>query len=161
VQQVLDRAGVGRATFYAHFRNKHDLLLSDYERMLAWLDTRLAADPVTRRRVAPVAEFLAHLEDAARLLRALRESGQMELMWELAAEHFARTIERRIRLLAPAGTGAAEELVLGARLCAGALVEMIKWWLDRDARPSPVQMDDTFHRFVWRALHGPAPMRTY
>ena len=29
VQDVLDRAGVGRATFYAHYRDKHDLFLVD------------------------------------------------------------------------------------------------------------------------------------
>ena len=28
VQQVLDRAKVGRSTFYLHFRDKNDLLLS-------------------------------------------------------------------------------------------------------------------------------------
>jgi AcrR family transcriptional regulator len=31
VQDVLDRAGVSRSTFYTHYRDKNDLLLSDVE----------------------------------------------------------------------------------------------------------------------------------
>src|SRR5690606_20077435 len=31
VQQILDRAGVGRTAFYAHYRNKEDVLHSSYE----------------------------------------------------------------------------------------------------------------------------------
>jgi AcrR family transcriptional regulator len=34
VQQVLDRASVGRSTFYLHFRDKNDLLLSQLEKFL-------------------------------------------------------------------------------------------------------------------------------
>src|ERR1700742_1340445 len=34
VQQVLDRAQVGRSTFYLHFRDKEDLLLSQLELFL-------------------------------------------------------------------------------------------------------------------------------
>jgi AcrR family transcriptional regulator len=38
VQDILDRAGVGRTAFYAHYRNKHDVLFSSYEGMLAAFD---------------------------------------------------------------------------------------------------------------------------
>jgi AcrR family transcriptional regulator len=154
VQDVLDRAGVGRSTFYAHFRNKRDLFLSDYERFLESLEGLLERDEPHRRRLFPVTEFLRHLADMRRYLRALRESGQMELVWELGTAHFARMIERRLRLRAAPLAGAVLSLPLAGRFCAGALIETFKWWLDRDDRPTPEQMDALYHELVWRALGG-------
>ena len=34
VQNVIDRAEVGRSTFYSHFRDKEDLFQQDWERFL-------------------------------------------------------------------------------------------------------------------------------
>jgi len=34
VQDVIDRADVGRSTFYSHFRDKEDLFQKDWERFL-------------------------------------------------------------------------------------------------------------------------------
>jgi AcrR family transcriptional regulator len=154
VQDVLDRAGVGRATFYSHFRNKHDLLLADYERVLELFEARLAADTTHPPRLVPVTELLHHLDDVRRLLHALRESGRMELLWELGAAHFARTIARRLELLGPRPGASPVPTVVAARFCAGALMELLKWWLDRDARPTPEQMDAIYHDLVWKALRG-------
>ncbi|HZU30259.1 MAG TPA: TetR/AcrR family transcriptional regulator, partial [Candidatus Angelobacter sp.] len=42
VQHVLDRAGVGRSTFYAHYSDKNDLFLSDADEFMGMMATYLA-----------------------------------------------------------------------------------------------------------------------
>lgn len=41
VQEITDRADVGRSTFYAHFTHKDDLLVDGVHRMLDHLDTAI------------------------------------------------------------------------------------------------------------------------
>lgn len=158
VQRILDRAGVGRSTFYAHFRNKRDVLHSSYERMFDWLEQRLEARSSAEPRVAPVAEFLDHIAASERVLAALRSSGQWEEMTELGVGFFARIIERRIQ---PLGGGASPvPPALVAQMLAGALMEMIKWWEANRSPAKPAQMDATFHALALpllrRASYEPA-----
>ena len=57
VQDLLDRSGVGRATFYAHFKGKEDLLASSVRRLQgglreAWQQTAAGHGDVTRSRAS-------------------------------------------------------------------------------------------------------------
>ena len=54
VQEVLDRASVGRSTFYLHYRDKNDLLLSQLEQFGEFMSTLLIVRKEKSHRVMPV-----------------------------------------------------------------------------------------------------------
>ena len=54
VQEVLDRAHVSRSTFYAHYSDKDDLLMSDAEEFFESLSMALSAHGDKSDRVFPV-----------------------------------------------------------------------------------------------------------
>jgi AcrR family transcriptional regulator len=142
VQQILDRAGVGRATFYAHYRNKEDVLHSSYERMLESMERLLDRVSSHGGRLFPVAEFLSHVGEQRALLQSLQASRRMDEMWSMCIEYATRVIVRRVRL-SPSAPDAQSALV--ARMLAGALVASTQWWLDHPTAATPAQVDRAFH----------------
>jgi AcrR family transcriptional regulator len=139
VAQLLRRAQVGRATFYAHFQDKHDLLLTGFVRMLEFVTRGVERDGGGEpRRLLPVRELLEHVGSARPLLRLLDGSGQLPQLWRLAALHFARTLERRGRA------------AIAARFLAGAFLEMLQWWLEQRQPPPAAHVDAQFHALARR-----------
>jgi len=152
VQEVLDRASVGRSTFYLHFRDKNDLLLSQLEKFLEMMSNALSIRKEKSHRVVPVAELFAHIGSQKKLYRALADSGRLDDFFDLAQGYFARGIEQRLR-----ESGLCSNLLhqeFGARSCAlaASLLALLKWWLDRGAKESPQSMDELFHRMVWKGV---------
>ena len=146
VQQILDRAQVGRATFYAHYRNKDDALHSSYEGLFRIMESVLDRRPTRDRRLFPVAEFVAHIAEQWELASALRRSGLLDEMWESFTAHAAAIIERRLSAWPLVEPDLPRPLV--ARMLAGALLEMVRWYQERPARANPQQVDTAFHLFA-------------
>jgi AcrR family transcriptional regulator len=151
VKEVLDRAGVGRSTFYLHFRNKDDLFLSELEEGLEMWTTALTRAQEKSHRVAPVAEFFGHVASARKLYRSLIDSGRIHTFFELAQGYFARGIAGRLKEMGRANL-AQRELDARSHALAGNLLSLLKWWLDRGAKESPNAMDEVFHRIVWHGV---------
>ena len=152
VQDVLDRAHVSRSTFYSHYSDKDDLLMSDAEEFFEALSMALSAYDDKSDRVFPVKEFFTHLAEVQPFYKALVKSGKFQENMELARGHFARGIERRLCELPRAKSIAASERSAIAFTHAGALLSLLTWWLDRGMREPPAQMDDLFHRMVWNGV---------
>jgi len=157
VREVLDRAGVGRSTFYVHYRDKDDLFLSVLEDGLEMWTTTLSRQQEKSNRVAPVAEFFGHVASAKRLYRALVNSGRIEAFFELAQGYFARGIEQRIKESTDLRNPHQQELTACSHAIAGGLLSLLRWWLDRGAKESPRAMDEIFHRMVCRGLQQQRP----
>jgi AcrR family transcriptional regulator len=152
VQDVLDRAHVSRSTFYTHYSDKDDLLMSDAEEFFEALSMALSQHGDKSDRVFPVREFFAHLSDVQPFFKALVKSGKYHENMELARGHFARGIERRLAELPRGKNIPANQLPAIAFAHAGALLSLLSWWLDRGMRESPAEMDELFHRIVWNGL---------
>jgi AcrR family transcriptional regulator len=150
VQDVLDRAGVGRSTFYVHYRDKDDLFLSDVEDFLEWVSSALKRQDASTKRLLPVQEFFTHLRDAHEFYAALVKSGKVHDVQALARGFFARSIEERLQM-----AGVQIEPVqrsAQAHALAGSFFSLLDWWLDKGMKADPKEMDELFHRMAWSGL---------
>ncbi len=152
VQEVLDRASVGRSTFYLHFRDKNDLLLSQLETFLEMMSTALSVRKEKSLRVVPVAEMFEHIGSQNRMYRALADSGRLSDFFDLAQGYFARGIEQRLIESGRLPKLQRSELAARSSALAGSLLSLLRWWLDRGAKEPPGAMDELFHRMVWSGL---------
>jgi AcrR family transcriptional regulator len=150
VQDVLDRANVGRSTFYSHFSDKEDLQISDADEFYEGLAMALSAHGDKSDRVFPVKEFFQHVFEARQFVSALIASGKMQDNLELAQAHFARGIERRLNEIPRAATIPPHERALVAFAHAGAMISLLRWWMDQGMKEPAEEMDQLFHRLVWQ-----------
>jgi len=152
VQHVLDRARIGRSTFYSHYRSKDDLLLSDMEDFLEGMSTLLLRRREASNRVAPVHELFAHVAEMRHLHAALIAADKMRDFLEMAQGYFARAIERRFSELPSSRGIASPQRIAMSQALAGALLSLLSWWLDHGTAASPEEMDALFHHMVWSGV---------
>ena len=150
VQEVLDRAGVGRSTFYVHYRDKDDLFLSDVEAFCEWFSTLLKRQGASTKRLAPVEEFFTHIREANEFYAAIVRSGKVNDVLALARGTFARSIEQRLQMAGVEMEPAARSAQ--AHALAGSLFSLLDWWLDKGMKEDPKEMDELFHRMAWSGL---------
>lgn len=154
VQDVLDRAGVSRSTFYEHYRDKEDLFMSDADEFFEALSTHLSRHNDPTERVVMVREFFGHVAQVQQFIRSLTASGRFHDAMELAEAHFARGIERRLAELPRSRAIPPEQRTALAHAQAGALMSLLQWWVDRGMRESAAQMDDLFHSIFWGGVNA-------
>ena len=152
VQELLDRAGVARSTFYTYFRDKNDLFVTDVDEFLERMATGLVGRADAGDRVAPVRELFSHVGEMRKLYVAFVASGRIHEFHDLTRAHFTRGIATRLGELPRSARLIPPQRAALAHAFGGALVSLLAWGSDGGCVMTPAAMDELFHTMVWSAV---------
>jgi AcrR family transcriptional regulator len=149
VQDICDRANIGRSTFYTHYNDKGDLLLAGFEELRRELRAR-RAKLASSDRLAFARGIIDHAYEHRDLFRALfgKRSGHLvqkrfrKIVTDLVKLDFADLIDDRARVDAI------------AHYVAGAFLELITWWLDTRNSLEPDDIETLFRKMTTPAIAG-------
>jgi AcrR family transcriptional regulator len=160
IQDIVERANVGRTTFYLHYTSKDDLFMSCHEAIVGeFRSGPLDRHPLSREELlspkAPVGMAVAyrHLQDAWVRLAPIFRGKDGPLILRRIRDGSAQEIEANLRA-AFAGVESTIPLDVLANYLAGAQLALVHWWLEQpDARPhTPETLTQTFHRLQRAAI---------
>ncbi len=156
VQDILDRAGIGRTTFYAHYFDKEDVLNSMTEQMLEMFTHQIAHSPA-RQRVVPSLELFEHVyQSSQQEFRALMRGHASEHLWQTLQTALCRAIEPALSTLCAEKRSPPIPLPVVSQYLASAFLTLLKWWLAADMPYPPEQMESIFQQLalpgVWSMI---------
>jgi len=154
VQNVIDRADVGRSTFYAHYRGKEDLFRSDVERFLGFIERGVTWNGGPKERILPVRELFEHVREFRAFCRALSASGKLEALQRATTSHLSARLEKRLAIRMSLSQRQSVPVSILANHIAGALVTMLDWWFRNGMPHAPERMDQIFHALVMPGLRS-------
>ena len=150
IQDIVNRANVGRTTFYLHYKSKDELFMSCHAAIVGKFHIGLL-HPLSREELLsseiPPQVSLAyrHLEEERALLYPVFQGKDSQLILRQIRDRSAREIESNLRaLFADAESNIPLDVL--ANYLAGAQIALMQWWLEKRRPHTP----DDFTRTLYR-----------
>src|SRR5258706_9745414 len=148
VQEVIDRADVGRSTFYSHFRDKEDLFQKDWERFLDGFAQHIDWEKAGAGRFVPVVYLFSHLQEYQTFYKGLVRSQKKDAVFKSGLSYLSQKIETSLNAQFKSRSRTAPPTPILANYLASGLFALLQWWLDHDMPYPPERMDEVFHELV-------------
>ena len=160
VQDVLDRADVGRSTFYTHFQSMEELLISGTQELRRTLNAALENQRKSTKRHESVIAFSGAMFDHAYGYRnvyfALLNTGAWTIvrqqLQDVLEEMIRRECKAEIAKLKTANSDVPVDLFV--HYLTSAFFTVLIWWMDRRSRLTPSQIDEVFRSLVLPTVHA-------
>ena len=167
IQDIVDRANVGRTTFYLHYNSKDDLFMSCHEAIVSEFHSGpLYPHPLSREALlsleAPPGMTAAyrHLKDAWVRLYPIFQGKDGPLLLRRIRDWSAQEIEANLRAAFAEADSTIPFDVL-ANYLAGAQIALVQWWLEKRQPHPPEILAQTFHRLQRAAIRDAFGLSTW
>src|SRR6266496_884773 len=158
IQDIVDRANVGRTTFYQHYSSKVELFMSCHESIVSEFHSGpLYPHPLSREALlspeAPpgMTSAYRHLKDAWVRLYPIFQGKDGPLILRRIRDWSAQEIEANLRAVFAEADSTIPFEVL-ANYLAGARIGLVHWWLEKRRPHTPETIAQTFHRLQRAAI---------
>jgi AcrR family transcriptional regulator len=152
VQEITDRANLGRATFYLHYKDKDELLFTSLEEVLDDLVEQMQPFSGGKWRISsagPIAVAFRHAAESAQLYRVILNTqggtNIPERIRSYVATYARQLIESHLK---ETGFVPMVPVDVLANHLAGSLIALLSWWLENDMPYPPEEMVGMYRRLV-------------
>lgn len=150
VSDIIDRANVGRSTFYAHYRDKDDLFVGELDRVIELLSQRIPGQE--KMPFFPSLGLFRHVGEEFELYKALLWTPGIDLL----IKHLQKALSNRIEEgLKKKESDFDIPLPILANFIAGSFLTLLKWWLENKMIYSPEEMDKIFKSLTLAGIETP------
>jgi AcrR family transcriptional regulator len=151
VQDIIDRADVGRSTFYAHFRDKEDLLIFGLEELrTAFEPDHQHADgsDAKKQTASPTVAVFDHFARHREVWNAMAGKRGAEVFIRYLHRFLSELLRAQLAARAPkqetqVPLDAVVEFAVNALVGLG-----VRWWLENDLPYSAQEMDQLYRRLT-------------
>ena len=150
IQEIVDRANIGRTTFYLHYSSKDELFISCHEAMVSKFHI-FPLHPLSREELlsseAPhgLKSAYQHLQDSRAMLYAIFQGKDSLVIMRRIRDWNAQEIEENLRAIF-AETDSTIPLDVLSNYLAGAQIALLHWWLEKRQLNTLANLAQTFHR---------------
>ncbi len=150
IQNIIDRANVGRTTFYSHFPTKDDLLSSYIENIFESFNEQLTEHVPKGHegRLLPVVELLTHIKENERSINGVLMSESGELLFNKFKSYWNLRIEPYLLGQIPDGKKPKVPIDILTDYVTSTVVELIRFWLKSGKSYTPSQMEQYLFELI-------------
>lgn len=158
IQEILDRANVGRSTFYTHFENKHDLLHSCFEDFHNLFENHNTQLSKAKQRSQDLSEndFILDLFRFTarnhRLFKALLGKEGIAMFNHPIYDYLLTFVDEAFKKLTSNQKPASFQLEMLDHYVASAFIGTLKWWVENDMPCSAEEVDNYFKQLMLNGM---------